>query len=223
VKVAEDGERRLIERIDQSQRLLDVARTDLAPGAQQYGGEVALLAGDARAQFFPGCGIAFELEVAHAERQSRRTVVRVARQHFLRQNEAFDHVAIGQRRDKGALDQIDILRIGAKALAEKRRGGERIMLELGDPGGQIIAGGAFADLEGRGNVEGFARLGGGSDKTKAQGKARDEKGGAFFQLSRFKRHVFDFPGCAACLDAPSEVLDDEDGVFGRQEQGAGRK
>ena len=79
VKVAEDGERRLVQRIDLSQRLLDVAGTYLAPGAQQDGGEVALLAGDAGAQFLTSGGVALELEVAHAERQSRRTVMRVAR------------------------------------------------------------------------------------------------------------------------------------------------
>ncbi len=95
------------------------------------------------------------------------------------------------------------------------------MLELGDPGGQIIAGRAFADLEGRGNVDGFARLGGGSDKTKAQGKARNEKGGAFLVNEQVQKARIRLSGCAACLDAPSEVLDDdEDGVFGRQEQGA---
>ena len=122
----------------------------------------------------------------------------------MRQHEAFDHVAIGQRRDKGALDQIDILRIGAKALAEKRRGRERVMLVFGDPGGEIIASGAFADLERRGNVDGFARLRGGSDKTKAQGKAQAKTGGAFFHVRRVKRHVFDFLGCAAGRAPPEE-------------------
>ena len=45
--------------------------------------------------------------------------MRVARQHLLRQHEALGHVAIRQRRDKGALHQIDILRIGAQAFAKK--------------------------------------------------------------------------------------------------------
>ena len=81
--------------------------------------------------------------------------MRIALKERPRQGAGGVHVAIGERRDKGALNQFGIARVGAQGLAEEGRGRESVMFGFGDPRGKIIAGRAVADLERLGNRGGL--------------------------------------------------------------------
>ncbi len=137
---------------------LDVAGADIGPGVQQDRGEIALAQVAAAVEVLARPGEIARLDVAHGQRQPRGAVLRVARDEFLRQGETVGHVAVEQRGDEGALDQFEILRVGAQGFAGEGRGRQRIVLRLRHPGGEIIAGRAVADLEGVGQRNRFTRL-----------------------------------------------------------------
>ena len=69
------------------------------------------------------------------------------REHTIGEAEGVLHIAVRDRRDEGALDQIRITRIGPQRLAKESRRGHGIALGARDKRGEIIAGRAFADLE----------------------------------------------------------------------------
>ena len=57
-------------------------------------------------------------------------------------------VAVGERRGEGALEQIDVVRIGAQGLTKIERRPGRVAVVAGDQRGEIIAGLGLPDLEG---------------------------------------------------------------------------
>ena len=77
----------------------------------------------------------------------REPVRAVMRDHAAGQREGLRHIAVGERRDEGAVGKIRVFGIVAQRLAEEGRGGERVALRAGDDRGEIIARQAGADLE----------------------------------------------------------------------------
>ena len=104
-----------------------------------------------------------------------------------------------------------------RRFAQKRRGRERVVLGFGDARGKIVAGRAFADLEGRGDRDhDFSRQSGGG-KTEGEGKARANER-VFSGAGGSESHEIDFLTRAAGC-APPMIGPEEDGVFAPSGQG----
>ena len=83
------------------------------------------------------------LEFAHADHETRDTIVAIEReQPFGKLARLFD-IAVGQHREEGAAEQIRVARIELKHVEVIGRGGGGIALGAGMAGGQIAAGGIF--------------------------------------------------------------------------------
>ena len=109
--------------------------------------------------------------------------------------ESILHVAVRNRRDEGALDQIWIARIKSQSFAKERRRRHRVMLGPRDQRREIIAGRAFANLE-RGCdrhivlCPGFRAREGGSDKPRPRDRSPQFRATA----RRLQRQPVNFPG-----------------------------
>ena len=82
-----------------------------------------------------------------AKRETGEAVVRIVGEQAVGEAESVLHIAVRNRRDEGALDQIGIARIEPQRFAKERRRGHRVVLCAGDKRREIIAGRAFANLE----------------------------------------------------------------------------
>jgi hypothetical protein len=78
----------------------------------------------------------------------RQAIAWIVREHTIGEAEGVFHIAVRDRRDEGALNQIRIARIGPQRLAKESRRGHGIALGARDKRGEIIAGRAFADSKG---------------------------------------------------------------------------
>ena len=84
---------------------------------------------------------------ARREREPREAVAGIARDQPIGERERVDRVAVGQRGGEGALDQIEVARIGAQGLAKIERRARRVAIVAGDDRGEIIASLRLPDFE----------------------------------------------------------------------------
>ena len=84
-----------------------------------------------------------------ASARPRQAVVGIAGDQPLGERKSVDEVAVDERGGEGALDEVDVARIGAQRLAGKDRRGGRVALGAGDQRREVIARLALADLDGR--------------------------------------------------------------------------
>ena len=92
-------------------------------------------------------------------------------------------VAARQRRGEGALDEVEVVRIGAQRLVEIDRGGVGVAVGAGDDGGKVVAGFAGGELVVRGVGKTGERRRGeqrreqrGADEGCLQGQGRTHEG-----------------------------------------------
>ena len=141
-------------------RLLLVAAAGPGPGRQQGREDVAArrgaVLGELRARLRP----LVALQRLHAEHEMGEPVGRLLREQPVGQSEGIEHVAVGQRRDEGALDELRVARVETQRLAREGGGGRRVVIGTGDDGGEVIAGRAVGDLERARQVQALPRRGG---------------------------------------------------------------
>jgi hypothetical protein len=85
-------------------------------------------------------GVFLLLEVADADHQPRHAIGLVHRQDAVGELDRLVDVAIGQRGDEGAVEQLVVLRIGAERRAVERGGRIGVAFDAGMARGQIAAG-----------------------------------------------------------------------------------
>ena len=84
-------------------------------------------------------GVFLQLQIAHADHQPGHAVGFVDRQDPVGELDGLVDIAVGDRRDEGAIEQFVVLRIGAKRRAIERRRRIGVPLHAGVAGGQIAA------------------------------------------------------------------------------------
>ncbi len=132
---------------DEVERAARIAAARVSPSGQQRRGDVALLAGAALRKIGARGREPLRLDCFDAKGEVRQAIVWIVREHATGEAEGVLHIAVRDRRDEGALDQVRIARIGPQRLAKECRRGHSIALGARDNRGEIIAGRAFADLE----------------------------------------------------------------------------
>ena len=126
--------------VDTCNRRLGIARAVARPTRQQRRHQVGNRPADRLVDVELRGGIFLLLEVTHADDQPRNAVRLVHRQDAIGKLDRFIDVAIGQRRDKGAVQEFVVLGIGAQRRAIECRGGSGVALDAGVARGQIAAG-----------------------------------------------------------------------------------
>ena len=152
VVIAKHGERRLLDLVERVERVLLVAGAGVAPGDEQRRRHVMRLAGFAGGELGAGGDVLAGGDCARGEREARQTVVGIAGDQPLGERKTVGGVAVGKRRRKGALDEIDIAGVGSQRLARKDRRCGGVAIGAGDHRSEIIARLALADRDRRTGV-----------------------------------------------------------------------
>ncbi len=132
---------------DEVERVALIAAARISPSGEQRRGIVALLATAALRKIGARGGELVCLDCLDAKGEARQTIVRITREHTAGEDEGILHIAVRDRGDKGALDQIRIARIGPQRFTKESRRGHGIVLLARDQRRKIIARRAFADLK----------------------------------------------------------------------------
>ena len=132
---------------DEVERAARIAAARIGPGGQQRRGNVALLTGAALREIGARGSEPLCLDRLDAKGEVREAIVRIMHDQTIGEAESILHIAVRDRRDEGALDQIWIARIEPQRFAKESRRGNRIVLGARDKRREIIAGWAFANLE----------------------------------------------------------------------------
>ncbi|MEY9659941.1 hypothetical protein ABH980_006948 [Bradyrhizobium ottawaense] len=110
------------------------------PTRQQRGDEIGDRTADRLVDVgLRGC-VLLHLEIMHADDETRDAVGLVDGEDALGELDRFVDVAVGDRRDEGAVEQLVVLGIGAQGRAVERSGGGRVALDAGMAGGEIATG-----------------------------------------------------------------------------------
>ena len=125
--------------VDIGDRRLGIAGAVAGPARQQRRDQIGDRSADRLVDVELRGRVFLLLEVAHADHEPRDAVGLVQRQDAVGELDRLVDVAIGQRRDEGAIEQLVVLRIGAQRRAIERRGGSRVALDAGMARGQIAA------------------------------------------------------------------------------------
>ena len=127
--------------VDAGDRAFGVTGAVGRPGRQQRRHQIGDRAADGLVDVELGGGIFFLLQAVHADHEPRDAVRLVVRQDPLGELDGLVDVAIRDRRDEGAVQELVVLGIGAQGGAIELRSGRRITFHARMARGEIAAGG----------------------------------------------------------------------------------
>ena len=126
--------------VDIGDRRLGVAGAVAGPARQQRRDQIGDRPADRLVDVDLRGGVFLLLEVAHADHEAGHAVGLVERQDAVGELDGLVDVAIGERGDEGAIEQLVVLRIGAQRRAIERRSRIGVAFDAGMARGQIAAG-----------------------------------------------------------------------------------
>jgi hypothetical protein len=125
--------------VDAAHRALDVAGAIGCPARQQSRDEIGDRTADRLIDVELRSRIFLELEILHANHQAGDAVGLVDHQDLLGELDRFVDIAVGNRRDEGAIQQLIVLGISPERRAVEGRGRRCIPFHAGVARGQIAA------------------------------------------------------------------------------------
>ena len=126
--------------VDIGDRRLGVAGAVARPARQQRRDQIGDRTADRLVDVDLRGRVFLLLEVAHADDETRDAVGLVQGQDAVGELDGLVDVAVGQRGDEGAVEQLVVLGIGAQRRAIERRSRSGVALDAGVARGQIAAG-----------------------------------------------------------------------------------
>jgi hypothetical protein len=151
---------RPLQLVDAGDRRLGIARAVLRPSRQQGGHQVGDRSAHRLVDVLLGRGVLLQLQPMHADDEPRDAVVLVDREDAIRELDRLVDIALGERRDEGAVEQLVVFRIRAQRRMVERRSRGGVTFHAGVARGQVAAGRGHRQEVAAGRESRFRRLAG---------------------------------------------------------------